>query len=151
MTAVFIYFTFGRMIPIRERGLERECSFTAARSSGPGGQNVNKVATKIELAFHVMNSQQLSEEEKALISPKLATKINEEGYLKLASSESRSQATNKEAALEKLYDTLEKALIKPKKRKATRMPKAVKEQIKATKRKTSEKKSSRRLNKSDWS
>ena len=139
------------MTPIRERGLERECSYTAARSSGPGGQNVNKVATKIELAFHVIGSQLLSEEEKAAISEKLATKINEEGYLKISSSESRSQATNKEAALEKLYDTLEKALIKPKKRKVTKMPKAVKEQIKATKRKTSEKKASRRVDKSDWS
>lgn len=139
------------MTPIRERGLERECSFSAARSSGPGGQNVNKVATKIELAFHVMDSQLLSEEEKATISDKLATKINEEGYLKISSSESRSQAANKEAALEKLYDIMEKALIKPKKRKATKMPKAVKEQIKATKRKTSEKKASRRLHKSDWS
>lgn len=138
------------MIPIRERGLERECTYTAARSSGPGGQNVNKVATKIELAFPVMSSLLLSEEEKATISEKLATKINEEGYLKLSSSESRSQATNKEAALEKLYGTLEKALIKPRKRKATKMPKAVKEQIKATKRKDAEKKASRRLNKSDW-
>ncbi|MBS1593149.1 MAG: aminoacyl-tRNA hydrolase [Bacteroidetes bacterium] len=139
------------MTAIRERGLERECSFTAARSSGPGGQNVNKVATKIELAFHVINSQLLSDEEKATISEKLSTKINEDGYLKVSSSESRSQAANKEAALEKLYDTLEKALIKPKKRKPTKMPKAVKEQIKATKRKTSEKKASRRMDKSDWS
>ncbi|MBS1622620.1 MAG: aminoacyl-tRNA hydrolase [Bacteroidetes bacterium] len=139
------------MIPIRDRGLERECSFTAARSSGPGGQNVNKVATKIELAFHIMSSPLLSDEEKTAITEKLATKINEDGYLKISSSESRSQAANKEAALEKLYDTLEKALIKPKKRKATKMPKAVKEQIKATKRKTSEKKASRRLDKSDWS
>lgn len=139
------------MIPIRDRGLERECSFTAARSSGPGGQNVNKVATKIELAFHIMSSPLLSDEEKTAITEKLATKINEDGYLKISSSESRSQAANKEAALEKLYDTLEKALIKPKKRKATSMPKAVKEQIKATKRKTSEKKASRRLDKSDWS
>lgn len=138
------------MTAIRERGLERECSFTAARSSGPGGQNVNKVATKIELAFHVINSQLLSDEEKATISEKLSTKINEDGYLKVSSSESRSQAANKEAALEKLYDTLEKALIKPKKRKPTKMPKAVKEQIKATKRKTSEKKASRRMDKSDW-
>lgn len=102
------------MIPIRDRGLERECSFTAARSSGPGGQNVNKVATKIELAFHIMSSQLLSDEEKTAITEKLATKINEDGYLKISSSESRSQAANKEAALEKLYDTLEKALIKPK-------------------------------------
>ena len=139
------------MTPIRERALDKECIYTATRSSGPGGQNVNKVATRIELAFHVMNSQYLSDEEKATISEKLYTKINEEGYLKLSNSESRSQATNKENATEKLYDTLEKALIKPKVRKATKVPKAVKAKIKETKRIVSKKKATRKVDKSDWS
>jgi ribosome-associated protein len=121
------------------------------RSSGPGGQNVNKVATKVELAFHVMNSELLSEEEKLLISEKLATKINEEGFLKIADSSSRSQATNKENVLVKFYETIEKALIKPKKRKPTKMPKAVKEEIKKGKRITAEKKANRKVNKGDWS
>jgi ribosome-associated protein len=139
------------MLTIRERGLERECTYTAVRSSGPGGQNVNKVATKVELAFHVMNSELLSEEEKLLISEKLATKINEEGFLKIADSSSRSQATNKENVLVKFYETIEKALIKPKKRKPTKMPKAVKEEIKKGKRITAEKKANRKVNKGDWS
>lgn len=139
------------MLTIRERGLERECTFTAVRSSGPGGQNVNKVATKVELAFHVMNSELLTEEEKLIISEKLATKINEEGYLKIADSSSRSQATNKENVLIKLYETIEKALIKPKKRKPTRMPKAVKDEIKKGKRINAEKKANRKVNKGDWS
>ena len=138
------------MIAINERGLEKECTFTAARSSGPGGQNVNKVATKIELAFHVMNSQLLSEEEKEIISAKLATKINDEGYLKISSSESRSQSNNKETAIEKLIDTIAKALVKPKKRKATKVPKAVKLKIKESKKLDSKKKATRRVYKSDW-
>ena len=138
------------MSAIQERGLERECSFTAVRSSGPGGQNVNKVATKVELAFHVNNSELLSEEEKQTISLKLASRINEEGYLKVSDSSSRSQATNRENVLEKFYDTIEKALIKPKKRKPTKIPRAVKEKIKVSKIKASEKKTNRKLNKQDW-
>ena len=138
------------MSGIRDRGLERECSFTAVRSSGPGGQNVNKVATKVELAFHVNNSELLSEEEKQTISLKLASRINEEGYLKVSDSSSRSQATNRENVLEKFYDTIEKALIKPKKRKPTKIPRAVKEKIKVSKIKASEKKTNRKLNKQDW-
>ena len=138
------------MSTIRERGLERECSFTAVRSSGPGGQNVNKVATKVELAFHVNNSELLSEEEKQTISEKLASRINEDGYLKINDSSSRSQATNRENVLEKFYDTIEKALFKPKKRKPTKIPKAVKEKIKVHKIKTSEKKANRRAYKGDF-
>jgi len=138
------------MSSIRERGLDRECNFTAVRSSGPGGQNVNKVATKVELAFHVLHSELLSDEEKTIISNKLASKINEDGYLKISDSSSRSQATNRENVLEKFYHTIQKALIKPKKRKPTKMPKAAKAKIKVSKIKTSEKKANRRAYKGDW-
>ena len=138
------------MSGIRDRGLERECSFTAVRSSGPGGQNVNKVSTKVELAFHVNNSELLSDEEKQIISTKLVSRINDEGYLKVSDSSSRSQATNRENVLEKFYDTIEKALIKPKKRKPTKIPRAVKEKIKVHKIKTSEKKANRRAYKGDY-
>ena len=138
------------MSPIRERGLDRECTYTAVRSSGPGGQNVNKVATKVELAFHVANSQLLTDEEKQALAEKLASKINDDGYLKISDSESRSQATNRENVLEKFYHTIEKALFKPKKRKPTKIPKAVKEKIKVTKIKSSEKKANRRSYKGDW-
>ena len=137
------------MSPIRDRGIDRECTFTAVRSSGPGGQNVNKVATKVELAWHVNDSALLSDEEKQTISEKLAARINDEGYLKISDSSSRSQATNREGVLDKLYHTIEKALIKPKKRKPTKVPKAVKERIKVSKIHSSEKKANRRPYKGD--
>ena len=139
------------MSAIKERGLERECTFTAVRSSGPGGQNVNKVATKVELAFHVDHSELLTDEEKQILTEKLNAKINEDGYMKVSDSSSRSQATNRESVVQKFYDTIEKALIKPKKRKVTKMPKAIKEQIKKGKRITAEKKANRKVNKGDWS
>lgn len=138
------------MLPIKERCLERECTYTAVRSGGPGGQHVNKVATKVELAFHVNNSALLNDEEKQIISTKLATKINEEGYLKISDSSTRSQADNKVQVLEKFYKTIEQALVRPKVRKATKIPKAVKERIKVSKIKSAEKKANRRSYKGDW-
>jgi ribosome-associated protein len=138
------------MPSIRERGLDRECTMSAVRSSGPGGQNVNKVATKVELAFAIDKSSLLTEEEKQILSERLSSKINEDGYLKISDSSSRSQATNKDNVLEKFYHTVEKALIKPKKRRATKMPKAVKERIKVSKIKSSEKKQTRKVNRNEW-
>ena len=138
------------MKSLRDRGLATECSFVASRSSGAGGQHVNKVATKIELAFHVMESLLLSDEEKELISAKLASKINQEGCLKVSSSESRSQAWNKEDAIKKLYELIEKSLIKPKPRKKTKPSVGTIIALKATKKKLSEKKANRRFNSADW-
>lgn len=138
------------MISFRERGLVNECSFTASRSSGAGGQNVNKVATKVDLAFHVQRSQLLSDEEKQTIGTKLAAKINDEGYLKVSSSESRSQAWNKEDAIDKFYDLLHKAFVKPKPRKATKPSVAAIVARQTGKKKLSEKKSNRRFHKGDW-
>lgn len=137
------------MDPIKDRGLEKECMFHAMRSSGPGGQNVNKVATKIELAFQPASSLLLNEDEKKRISEKLASKINEEGFLKITCSDSRSQVSNRELAIEKLYYLLEKALHKPVKRIPTKIPAAVKEGIRKKKQQHSEKKAGRRPVKGD--
>ncbi|HSM46901.1 MAG TPA: alternative ribosome rescue aminoacyl-tRNA hydrolase ArfB [Draconibacterium sp.] len=99
-----------------KKQLETEIVFSATRSSGPGGQNVNKVNTRVELRFSVINSIIFSEEEKARISLKLKNRINSEGELIITSQTARTQLDNKEKALEKFFDLIEKALTIQKKR-----------------------------------
>ena len=106
--------------PVRERNFENEFIITASRSSGPGGQNVNKVSTKIDLRFHVLNSVLLSDEEKEIIGQKLSSRINNEGELIIVAQSERSQLQNKEAAIEKFYELIEKALRPVRKRKLTK-------------------------------
>lgn len=114
--------------------LAPELVFTASRSGGPGGQNVNKVNSKVSLQFHVNNSTLLSPDEKSAIQEKLSSKINREGFLILSAQESRSQADNKTIAIEKFDKLLAKAFEKKKVRKATKPTKsAVRERIKKKK------------------
>ena len=101
-----------------------EFSFKAVRSSGAGGQNVNKVETMVLAKWNIESSLFISEEEKALITEKLKNKINSEGFLQVNSQESRSQLDNKEKATEKLHQLVEKALVIPKSRKKTKPTKA---------------------------
>ena len=122
------------------RNFEPELIFSASRSSGPGGQNVNKVSTKMELRFHVMNSLLLSQEEKDLILEKLAKRISQEGELRLVSQSERTQLKNKERVIEKFYDLLSKALMPRKKRKPTKPTAAAKEKRLEEKRMQAEKK-----------
>ncbi|WP_439880669.1 alternative ribosome rescue aminoacyl-tRNA hydrolase ArfB [Pontibacter sp. MBLB2868] len=105
---------------LRERDLERELLFQASRSGGAGGQNVNKVATKVELKFHVQNSELLTEDEKALVQEKLGSRINNEGYLQVVCQTERTQLRNKELCVARFYELLRQALTKQKKRKATK-------------------------------
>ena len=105
--------------------LVAELNFKAVRSSGAGGQNVNKVSSKVVLTFDLNASQALNEEEKALIENKLATKLTSENLLILNCDEDRSQLKNKTIVTKRFLDIIEKALIVPKKRKATRVPKSV--------------------------
>ena len=102
-----------------------ELNFKAVRSSGPGGQNVNKVSSKVVLTFDLANSQALNEDEKILIATKLVTKLTSENLLILNSDEDRSQLKNKAIVTKRFLELIEKALIVPKKRKATKVPKAV--------------------------
>jgi ribosome-associated protein len=125
------------------RDFTPELRFSASRSSGPGGQNVNKVSTKMELRFHVMNSALLTEEEKTILSEKLATRINNEGELILVSQSERTQLKNKEAVSEKFYAMLIKALKPRKKRKPTRPSAVAREKRLESKRITSIKKEQR--------
>ncbi|MFN8258977.1 MAG: alternative ribosome rescue aminoacyl-tRNA hydrolase ArfB [Bacteroidales bacterium] len=102
-----------------DRDFSTEFRFITSRSSGAGGQNVNKVSTKVMLLFDVQGSALLNEEEKHLISEKLANKINEKGFLQITSQSERTQLGNKEKCIEKFYQMLEKALtVKPKRKKS---------------------------------
>jgi ribosome-associated protein len=102
-----------------------ELNFKAVRSSGAGGQNVNKVSSKVVLTFDLNASQALNEQEKALLAIKLATKLTSENLLILNCDEDRSQLKNKAIVTKRFLDFIEKALIVPKKRKVTKVPKAV--------------------------
>lgn len=96
-----------------------EVQFSASRSGGPGGQNVNKVNTKIELRFPVQESAVLDENQKQLILLKLKNRINNENELLVTSSVERTQWKNKEKATRKFFELVEKSLTKPRKRKKT--------------------------------
>ncbi|MBT0810852.1 aminoacyl-tRNA hydrolase [Litoribacter ruber] len=118
--------------PIQYRGLESELTFQTSRSSGPGGQNVNKVESRVTLRFNVPNSIILAEEEKQRLSEKLD--LTTEGDLIIKSQETRSQLKNKEIAIQKFYETLKGGLAKKKVRKVTRPSKAaVKKRLEAKK------------------
>lgn len=122
----------------------KEVKFIASRSSGPGGQNVNKVNTKVELRFDILNSDFLTQEQKNLLVQKLANKVNNEGVLILTSQEKRTQLKNKEMAQDKFVKLLEQAFVKPKERKTKKVSKAAKEKRLDDKRNISEKKSLRK-------
>ncbi|MBC8004781.1 MAG: aminoacyl-tRNA hydrolase [Verrucomicrobia bacterium] len=100
--------------------LSAEFTFQSSRSSGPGGQNVNKVNSKVELRFNIPNSSLLTDDQKQILLAKLSTKINGEGFLIIISQRDRSQLVNKEDAIRKTYELIEKALRPVKKRKATK-------------------------------
>jgi ribosome-associated protein len=129
---------------LKDRDFSAEFTFTASRSSGPGGQNVNKVSSKIELRFNVPESNLLTEEEKEIIQTKLAAKINSEGELILVAQSERSQLMNKEKVTEKFYLLLTKALTPVKKRKPTKPSRAAREKRLEEKRILSEKKERRK-------
>jgi ribosome-associated protein len=122
---------------------ENELGFTASRSGGPGGQNVNKVSTKITLSFDVRRSAVLSDDQKRRIAEKLATRINNDGILQVVSQQTRSQEMNRTAAIERFAELLRSALTPKRARFKTRLPRAAKEQRLQEKKKRSVKKQAR--------
>jgi ribosome-associated protein len=121
--------------------IRRELVFTASRSDGPGGQNVNKVNSKITLKFDILNSKVLDEDQKNTVIGKLASEVTKDGVLILTSQEYRSQLQNKEVVISKFEKLLSRAFEKKKKRKATKPSKSsVQERITQKKRNAEKKK-----------
>lgn len=102
-----------------------ELQFKAVRSSGAGGQNVNKVSSKVVLSFDLKNSQALTEEEKVLLENKLASRLTSEQILILNCDEDRSQLKNKSIVIKRFLYIITAGLVIPKIRKATKVPKSV--------------------------
>ena len=122
-----------------------ELTYKTSRSSGAGGQNVNKVETAVTVLWNVQGSQFFNEQEKTLIAEKRKNRINQEGVLQLSVSESRTQLQNKKIATEKILELVNQSLIVPKKRLKTKPSKSqVEKRIKA-KKQISEKKENRRF------
>jgi ribosome-associated protein len=97
-----------------------ELTFSASRSGGPGGQNVNKVNTRVTLRFDVAGSPSLSPDDKQMLLARLAGRVTRQGALRFVSQKYRTQAANRQAAVERFVEILRKALMRPKLRRKTR-------------------------------
>jgi len=121
-----------------------ELSFKAIRSSGAGGQHVNKASTKVELSFNIDASKVFDEIQKDRLISKLKSRLTKDNILHIQCDESRSQHKNKVLVIERFLELIHQALIIPKKRKKTGIPKSVKIKRLSAKRKISEKKTQRK-------
>ena len=132
------------MLPTREEIL-RSVTFKTSRSGGKGGQNVNKVSSKVELIFDLSANEYLNDDEKTLIKSRLENRLDSEGLLHIVSQEDRSQLLNKEKTVAKLLELLKKSVHVQKKRKPTKIPKGVIEKRLKNKAYTSERKKNRSM------
>lgn len=123
--------------------IKQELDYKAVKSSGPGGQHVNKTASKVVVQFDVQNSQAFNEEERSRVLKKISSRLTNEGILIIESSDTRSQHKNKEIAIERLMGVIMEAVKKPKPRKKTKPSKASKLKRLREKKVLSEKKANR--------
>jgi ribosome-associated protein len=122
-----------------------EVEARASRASGAGGQHVNKTSSRIELVWNVRTSPSLSREQRELLEQRLASRLNEEGAIRVVASDTRSQARNRQHAEERLAALIARSLQVRKKRRPTRRPRAANEERLTEKKKHSEKKRNRRI------
>ena len=127
-----------------KQALENELKFKAIRSSGAGGQHVNKTASKVELTFDIANSSVFQEDQKQLLIENLSSRLTNDHVLILQCGDTRSQHKNKTLVIERLHDILEEALRVPEERIPTKIPKAAKKKRLKNKRIKSEKKANRK-------
>lgn len=125
--------------------IKTELNYKAVRSSGAGGQNVNKVSTKIQITFALEISNGLMDEEKITLTEKLSNRITKDNFIIIECDETRSQLKNKELAVKRLFILLENALKKEKKRLVTKVPKRVIRKRLEDKKNQSEKKLNRKF------
>lgn len=123
---------------------ETDLSWTAVRSPGPGGQHVNKASTTVELRFALAQCEVLEPDVKARLKKLAGSKFVGDTDILIVSHDSREQSRNLDNARERLRELIAQALVKPKPRRATRVPKAAKEKRLESKHKTSETKRARR-------
>lgn len=120
-----------------------ELEFRTSRSSGAGGQHVNKTSSRVEISWNILKSIALSQDQRDLLMTKLGSRVSEEGAVRVVASDTRSQLRNRQAAEQRLGNLIAKSLTVQKKRKPTRKPRAANETRLTEKKKHSDKKRSR--------
>ena len=123
---------------------QNELDVRVSRSSGAGGQHVNKTSSRVEIFWNVLTSRALSEEQRARLQEKLGPRLTTEGSIRVVASDMRSQSRNRDLAEERLAELVRRALVVPRKRKATKPTRAAKEARLEAKKRHSHKKRERR-------
>ena len=122
-----------------------ELDVRVSRSSGAGGQHVNKTSSRVEIFWNVLESRALTDEQRARLREKLASRLTGEGSIRVVASDMRSQSRNRDLAEERLAELVRRALVVPRKRKATKPTRAAKEARLESKKRNSNKKRDRKL------